>query len=60
MVGVREGGFGGGFEDERGEAGLVEVEVEVDDGRKEMERVPENRIIDTANATGSTAVKGFG
>ncbi len=31
-----------------------------DDGRKEMERVPENRMTDTARATGRTAVKGLG
>ncbi len=44
---------------------VVEEEEEAvgwmdDDGRKEMERVPENRMTDTARATGRTAVKGLG
>lgn len=47
------------------EGGEVVEEVEVvglseEDGTKEMESVPENRMTDTANATGRTAVRGLG
>lgn len=60
MVGVREpepeaepGAWGG--------VDAVVCEVGwTDDGTKEMERVPENRMTDTARATGRTAVNGFG
>lgn len=41
-------------EEEEEEVGWTE------DGTKETERVPENRIIETAKATGRTAVNGFG
>lgn len=63
MVGVREPGFGGGVA--VGEVGLLLLEEEeevgwTEDGTKEMERVPENRMTDTARATGRTAVRGFG
>lgn len=48
-----------------GEEEEVEVEEEAvgwteEDGTKEMERVPENRMTDTAKATGRTAVRGLG
>lgn len=42
-------------EEEEEDAGWTD-----DDGTKEMERVPENRMIDTARATGRTAVIGLG
>lgn len=31
-----------------------------EEGRKEIERVPENRTIETASAIGRTAVRGLG
>lgn len=71
MVGVREPGFEEGalvfalleVEEEEGEAEEEEVEVvglSAEDGTKEMESVPENRMTDTAKATGRTAVRGLG
>lgn len=39
---------------------LFLLEEEEEDGTKEMESVPENRMTDTARATGRTAVRGLG
>lgn len=52
-------------EGEEEEDGRVEVDVDVvglsdEDGTKDMESVPENRMTDTARATGRTAVRGLG
>ncbi len=56
-MGVVEGGCCGGDAEV---AELAELAGFVDDGRKEIERVPENRTIDTASATGRIAVSGLG
>lgn len=56
MVGVVEGGGNGELLDEvEGSSGAGD-----EDGRKETDKVPEKRTIETASAIGSTAVRGLG
>ena len=53
MVGVVEGGaIDGGL--------VVEGTGGEDDGRKETDKVPENRTTETASAMGTMAVRGLG